>query len=131
MEAQAQTVETITAVTQTATWYSGVAGPMAASWAMVAVGLCVLIWKMFQFIEKKNAEISELKVTCAKEIAQAKLDAEAEADAKVDMAWKRVQEIHNSVITLFGKCDTSNASVAGALSKLTTVMATKGVFAND
>jgi ABC-type anion transport system duplicated permease subunit len=127
-EAQAQTVEVIGAAQGAAEWYTGQAGIVAGTWAIVAVGLLVLIVLLYKRLEKRDLEISSLKVDCAKEIAQAKIDAAKEAEAKVEMAWERVNQIYSSVQTLFSKSDTSNEKVADALGKLTVVLATKGVL---
>ena len=130
-EAQAQTVETIEAVTKTASWYTGEVGVVAGTWAIVAVGFLVLLVLLYRRLEKRDIEIAELKTACAKEIAQAKIDAEKEAEERVQLAWNRITEIFGSVNTLFAKCDASNAKVSEAIGKLTTILATKGVFARE
>lgn len=127
MEAQAQTVEVIGAAQGVAQWYEGEAGIVAGTWAIVCVGLLVLIILLYKRLEKRDLEIAALKVDCAKEIAQVKIDAAKEADAKVELAWERVNQIYTSVQALFGKADTSNEKVADALGKLTVVLAAKGV----
>lgn len=130
-EAQAQTTEIIGAATETAAWYSGVAGPMAASWAVVAIGMGFLVWWLVKLIMTQKDELAALKVKSAKDLKQAKIEAEKAADEKVAMAWKRVDEIYSSLQILFGKYDISSDKVTDALQKLTLIFASKGIVSGD
>jgi hypothetical protein len=133
MEAQAQTVELIGAATETAAWYTTQAGVAAGTllivWAVTLVVAYLGLKLLLKRLEERDAEIAELKVTCAKEIAQAKLDAEADVEKRFQTAWQRVGEIFGSVGKLFEKVDTSNTKVADTLKALELTLAKQGIIA--
>lgn len=127
MEAQAQTVEVVDAGVRAYDKLADSAGVATATMGlMVAVCLAVIVI-LYRRLEKRDLEIADMRVKCAQEIAQAKLDAEAEVQERFNMAWQRVGEIFGSVSNLFGKMDASNAKVAETLKSLELVLAQKGI----
>lgn len=128
-EAQAQTVEMVGAASDIAQWYTTQAGVAAGTLLIVWIVTLVGLWMLFKRLEKRDQEITDLKCTCAKEIAAAKLEAEADAEKRVDKAWQRVGEIFGSVNVLFGKVDASNIKTAELLSALQITLASKGITA--
>lgn len=130
-EAYAQTAEVIEATSGAVEWYSGAAGIVAGTWLIVSIGLVVAIIFGYRLLVSRNNDLAELRVKCAEEIAQAKIDAMADANKQVEACWERVNQIHASTINLFEKADRSNEKVEQAVNKLTTILATQGVFSRE
>lgn len=125
----------IEAGTKAASWYTGEAGIAAGTLMIVCALLIALLVAMYRTftsrLEKRDVEIADLRVACAKEIAQAKLDAQEAAEERFRMAWQRVGEIFESTKVLFASCAQSNQQVSTSLKNLQITLATKGIISSD
>lgn len=125
-EAHAQTAEIIGAAGTVANAYIDKTDIVAGTWAIVAVGLIVLLGLIYRRLEKRDAEITQLKVDCAQEIAaveKACLEKNAEYKAECDkqladersLFRTRDDQKRADMVGLYAKYDTLMDKVIGSI----------------